>query len=69
LQELKGGEERLGLRRDIGTIDSMPGGVEGGTWLERRQKASRLEEGDPMVLIIGAGKFFSSEMRNSNTDE
>ena len=69
LQELKGREERLGLRRDIGTIHSKPGGVEGGTWLERRQKTSKLQAGDPTVLIIGAGRSFLSGLFTSKTNE
>lgn len=56
LQELKGFEEPLGEKRVYGTLDSMPGGVARGTWLERRQRQLDFVEDDPQVLVIGAGK-------------
>lgn len=57
LQELKCAEEPLGPKRVYGTLDSMPGGSKGGTWLERRQKAVLFTEAEPAVLIVGAGEF------------
>lgn len=56
LQELKGFEEPLGTRRTYGTLDSMPGGVDGGTWVERRQRQLDFADAEPQVLIIGAGE-------------
>lgn len=56
LQELKGFEEPLGTRRVYGTLDSMPGGVAGGTWRERRQRQLDFVDEEPQVLLIGAGK-------------
>ncbi|OQE23158.1 hypothetical protein PENSTE_c009G03595 [Penicillium steckii] len=56
LQELKGFEEPLGERRAYGTLDSMPGGVENGTWLERRQRQLDFLDHEPEVLVIGAGQ-------------
>ncbi|KAJ5747711.1 flavin-containing monooxygenase [Penicillium nucicola] len=56
LQELKGHEERIGPKREIGTMETMPGGVKGGTWRERRQKAIEVQNGEMTVLIIGAGQ-------------
>lgn len=56
LQELKGFEEPLGESRAYGTLDSMPGGVENGTWLERRQRQLDFLDHEPEVLVIGAGK-------------
>lgn len=56
LQELKGFEEPLGTNRAYGTLDSMPGGVEKGTWLERRQRQLNFLDDEPQVLVIGAGK-------------
>lgn len=55
LQELKGFEEPLGTTRPYGTLDSMPGGVENGTWLERRQRQLDFMDDEPQVLVIGAG--------------
>ncbi|KAL1996709.1 hypothetical protein VTN49DRAFT_7574 [Thermomyces lanuginosus] len=56
LQELKGAEEPLGPKRAYGTLDSMPGGSKGGTWLERRKRAVQFKEEEPTVLIVGAGQ-------------
>ncbi|CAI7673891.1 unnamed protein product [Penicillium manginii] len=56
LQELKGAEEPLGKRRPEGTTESMPGGLEGGTWIERRQRQQDFLDEDPTVLVIGAGQ-------------
>ncbi|KAJ5221561.1 flavoprotein CzcO associated with the cation diffusion facilitator CzcD [Penicillium citrinum] len=56
LQELKGFEEPLGENRAYGTLDSMPGGVEKGTWFERRQRQLDFLDDEPEVLVIGAGQ-------------
>ncbi|KAJ5388068.1 flavin-binding protein [Penicillium cosmopolitanum] len=56
LQELKGFEEPLGTKRAYGTLDSMPGGIEKGTWLERRQRQLDFLDDEPQVLVIGAGQ-------------
>lgn len=55
LQELKGFEEPLGTKRTYGTLDSMPGGVAGGTWFERRQRQLDFADAEPQVLVVGAG--------------
>ena len=51
-QELKGFEERTGHRRPRG--NEHPRGKE--NWLDRRTDESRFGDGDPDVLIIGAGQ-------------
>ncbi len=51
-QELKGFEERTGHRRPRGNEHVR--GKE--NWLDRRTHESRFEDGDPDVLIIGAGQ-------------
>lgn len=51
-QELKGFEERTGHRRPRGNEHAR--GKE--NWLDRRTQESRFEDGDPDVLIIGAGQ-------------
>lgn len=56
LQELKGHDEPLGAKRWYGTIDSMPGGLEKGTWAERRKRQVDFLDEDPQVLVVGAGK-------------
>ncbi|RAH77228.1 putative flavin-binding monooxygenase [Aspergillus japonicus CBS 114.51] len=56
LQELHEAEETLGLRRPHGTIESMPGGVAQGNWLERRQREKEFVDIDPTVLVVGAGQ-------------
>lgn len=55
LQELKEHSEPLGHKRAYGTIESMPGGFDKGTWLERRKKKVNFEEEEPQVLVVGAG--------------
>jgi hypothetical protein len=55
LQELKGAEEPLGPKRVYGTLDSMPGGLAGGTWAERRKKQAEFVGAEPVVLVVGAG--------------
>lgn len=57
LQELKGAEEPLGKRRAYGTTESMPGGLAGGTWIERRARQKEFLDAEPTVLIVGAGKL------------
>ncbi|KAL4864860.1 hypothetical protein BDV12DRAFT_200675 [Aspergillus spectabilis] len=56
LRELKGCEERLGTRRPDGKIASMPDGLTGENWLESRTREIEFSDGDPVVLIIGAGQ-------------
>lgn len=56
LQDLRAFPEPLNERRPYGTIDSMPGGFSKGTWAERRVQHQNFEEGDPQVLVIGAGQ-------------
>lgn len=56
LQELKGVDESLGANRPYGTIDSMPGGIAKGTWVERRKRQQDFVDEEPQVLIVGAGK-------------
>lgn len=55
LQELKEFEEPLGIRRAYGTIETMPGGLNQGNWLERRQRTIEFKEEEPTTLIVGAG--------------
>lgn len=57
LQELKGFEEPLGKRRPEGTTESMPGGLAGGTWVERRERQKEFLDSEPTVLVVGAGEF------------
>ncbi|RAH72810.1 putative flavin-binding monooxygenase [Aspergillus aculeatinus CBS 121060] len=56
LQGLKSFEEPLGLRRAQGTIETMPGGLSQGNWLERRQRTIKFENEEPTALVIGAGQ-------------
>ena len=60
LQEIKGSEEPLGIRRAPGTKEAMPGGFSGGNWQERRQRKLEFRDEDPTVLIVGAGRYLSS---------
>lgn len=57
LQELKGSEEPLGKRRAEGTTESMPGGLAGGTWVERRERQKEFLDSEPNVLVVGAGEI------------
>lgn len=59
LQELKGVEEPLGKRRREGTTESMPGGVAGGTWIERRRRQAAFLDEEPATLVVGAGSLVS----------
>ncbi|GIJ83870.1 hypothetical protein Asppvi_002701 [Aspergillus pseudoviridinutans] len=56
LQELKGFEEPLGLRRPEGTIESMPGNPSKENWLERRQRQLEFKHEEPTALLVGAGQ-------------
>ncbi|RAK97101.1 putative flavin-binding monooxygenase [Aspergillus ibericus CBS 121593] len=56
LQELKSFEEPLGARRADGTIESMPGGLSQGNWIERRQRLIEFKEEEPTALVVGAGQ-------------
>jgi heterodisulfide reductase subunit A-like polyferredoxin len=56
LQELKGFEEENGARRPHGGSNSLVGGVVTGNWRERREKQREFVDGDPTVLVIGAGQ-------------
>lgn len=60
LQELKSFEEPLGLRRAEGTIESMPGGLAKGNWLERRSRQVEFMDEEPTTLVVGAGIFPSN---------
>ena len=56
LQELKDHAEPLNEKRWYGTIDSMPGGLAKGTWVERRKRQADFVDEEPQVLVIGAGQ-------------
>ncbi|KAJ5627946.1 hypothetical protein N7490_010174 [Penicillium lividum] len=56
LQEMTGAEEPVGKRRTEGTTESMPGGLAGGTWIERRERQKEFLDSEPTVLVIGAGQ-------------
>ncbi|KAJ5620703.1 hypothetical protein N7510_004687 [Penicillium lagena] len=56
LQGLKGVEEPLGKCRPEGTTESMPGGVAGGTWIERRRRQAEFLDDEPATLVVGAGQ-------------
>ncbi|KAJ5883573.1 uncharacterized protein N7473_010459 [Penicillium subrubescens] len=53
---LKGAEEPLGKKRPEGTTESMPGGLAGGTWIERRARQKEFLDAEPTVLVVGAGQ-------------
>lgn len=63
LQELKAIEEPLGSNRLEGTVDSMPGGISKGTWIERRQRQVEFVNEEPTVLVIGTGKRYLGQKR------
>ncbi len=54
LDELKGHEEPVGLRRPTGSAYSRTFG--GDNWSDRRRKAQAYDDHDPAVLIVGAGQ-------------
>ncbi|KAJ5917683.1 hypothetical protein N7466_011237 [Penicillium verhagenii] len=56
LQEMTGTEEPVGKRRTMGTTESMPGGLAGGTWIERRERQKEFLDAEPTVLVVGAGQ-------------
>ncbi|KAJ5937954.1 hypothetical protein N7454_004296 [Penicillium verhagenii] len=56
LQEMTGTEEPVGKRRTLGTTESMPGGLAGGTWIERRKRQTEFLDAEPTVLVVGAGQ-------------
>jgi hypothetical protein len=56
LQELNLAQEPLGKRRADGTTESMPGGIAGGTWIERRERQKEFLDEEPTTLVVGAGK-------------
>jgi hypothetical protein len=56
LQELEDAREPLGKFRAEGTTESMPGGLAGGTWTERRDRQREFLDGEPTTLVVGAGK-------------
>lgn len=58
LQELSSAQEPLGKRRAEGTTESMPGGLAGGTWIERRNRQQEFLDEEPATLVVGAGKEF-----------
>lgn len=61
LQELSSAQEPLGKRRAEGTTESMPGGLAGGTWIERRNRQKEFLDEEPTTLVVGAGKGFLRE--------
>ncbi len=54
LDEVKGHEEPIGLRRPTGSAYSRTFG--GDNWSDRRRKAQAYDDHDPAVLIVGAGQ-------------
>jgi hypothetical protein len=56
LQELKGFEEENGARRPHGGGNSLEGLEMRGNWQERRERQREFVDGDPTVLVIGAGQ-------------
>lgn len=55
LQELDLAQEPLGKLRAEGTTESMPGGMAGGTWIERRNRQKEFLDEEPATLVVGAG--------------
>lgn len=66
LQELKGAEEPLGKKRPEGTTESMPGGLAGGTWIERRERQKEFLDAEPTVLVVGAGELTCLQRDSGN---
>ncbi|KAH1289013.1 hypothetical protein KXV95_000058 [Aspergillus fumigatus] len=56
LQELRGFEESVGVRRPKGTIESMPGNTSKENWLERRRGQLEFNNEEPTALLVGAGQ-------------
>ena len=57
LQELLNHDEGIGPARPHGRSNALSGGSTTGNWFERRQRQLRFLDADPIVLIIGAGKY------------
>jgi hypothetical protein len=68
LQELKDAREPLGKFRAEGTTESMPGGLAGGTWIERRDRQREFLDGEPTTLVVGAGKGGFINLGDCNAD-
>lgn len=71
LQALSSAQEPLGKHRADGTTESMPGGIAGGTWIERRERQKEFLDEEPTTLIVGAGRQLNcleSCLPNRNTD-
>ncbi|KAK0647864.1 putative indole-3-pyruvate monooxygenase YUCCA4 [Lasiodiplodia hormozganensis] len=57
LQELKGFEDKVGVRRPHGGNNSLVGGVmNGGNWTERRERQREFVDEEPQVVCVGAGQ-------------
>ncbi|SMR45589.1 unnamed protein product [Zymoseptoria tritici ST99CH_1E4] len=56
LQTLKDFPEQIGELRPHGGTNSLEGGAVKGNWLERRERQKEFLDGDPAVLIVGAGQ-------------
>ncbi|KAL0258733.1 hypothetical protein SLS55_006236 [Diplodia seriata] len=57
LQELKGFEDRVGVRRPHGGNNSLVGGaMKNGNWTERRERQIEFLDEEPQVVCVGAGK-------------
>lgn len=54
LEELKGFEEHVGVRRPTGEAYSRNFG--GDNWLDQRRKSQAYEDRDPTVLVVGGGQ-------------
>jgi hypothetical protein len=65
LQELKGFEEPLGLRRPQGTIESMPVNSSKENWLDRRQSQLEFRNEEPTAILVGAGTYFAIHCQSS----
>lgn len=57
VQELKGYEEKIKLRRPNEGNNSLSGGTKSGNWQERRDREKDFLDKDPTVIVIGAGKY------------
>ncbi|KAL1648803.1 hypothetical protein SLS58_001983 [Diplodia intermedia] len=57
LQELKGFEDRVGVRRPHGGNNSLVGGaMKNGNWTERRERQIEFLDEEPQVVCVGAGQ-------------
>ena len=69
IDEIKGSEESVGIRRPHGAADSRD--FSGPNWLDRRQAASAYADKDPEVLVVGgghAGLSLAARLRQLNVD-